>query len=376
MHARYADELLSWVQKRFARTAIVIFERRVFPGVLEEVVLLFAEGKGGRSSHGLSLLSFDDLASFDSERLQHQLDKPGMEVSGRDKLLSQLLSQETRELYDRLRGDFRVAQLGEVASVSVGALTGANDYFLLRDGEHPEIAPELLRPIVSKAMQLPGTRFAPDDFDRLSNRGARCWLFASGGVLDPASLASAAKYLARGTEARIHERYKCRVRKPWHAVPVPKHGEPDLFLTYCSAEAPRLVVNEARVLHTNTVHGVTLKDRSVSASALAASFYNSLTLLSAELVGRSYGGGVLKLEPTEAERLLVPPMPEASARLLERVDASLRAKKLEEAVTLIDEILLAQGLGLGNEEIAQLRQGAERLRARRRARNKSPKRGA
>ena len=40
--------------------------------------------------------------------------------------------------------------------------------------------------------------------------------------------------------------------------------------------------------------------------ALAASLYKYLTAASAEIDGRSYGGGVLELEPTEAERLLVP----------------------------------------------------------------------
>ena len=38
--------------------------------------------------------------------------------------------------------------------------------------------------------------------------------------------------------------------------------------------------------------------------ALAAA--NSVTALGAELVGRSYGGGLLKLEPREAARLPVP----------------------------------------------------------------------
>jgi hypothetical protein len=43
---------------------------------------------------------------------------------------------------------------------------------------------------------------------------------------------------------------------------------------------------------------------------------SSLTLLSAEVEGRAYGGGVLKLETREAEKLLVPRIaPDSSKRL-------------------------------------------------------------
>jgi hypothetical protein len=47
---------------------------------------------------------------------------------------------------------------------------------------------------------------------------------------------------------------------------------------------------------------------------------NSATVLHAEIVGRSYGGGILKLEPREADRWLVP-----SAELVDARAAELRA---------------------------------------------------
>lgn len=41
------------------------------------------------------------------------------------------------------------------------------------------------------------------------------------------------------------------------------------------------------------------------AEAFAASFHNSFTLLWAEIEGRSFGGGVLELVPSEVGRLKV-----------------------------------------------------------------------
>src|SRR5262249_5338207 len=134
--------------------------------------------------------------------------------------------------------------------------------------------------------------------------------------------------IAVGEEAGVPEGYKCRIRKPWWSVPIPKRGVADLLLTYFASENPRLVLNEAGGLQTNTIHGVYLKTPTDPA-ALAAGFYNSLTLLSAELVGRSYGGGVLKLEPTEAGSLILPPVPENLGDRLEEVDALIRDRKIE-----------------------------------------------
>src|SRR5207244_2442156 len=121
------------------------------------------------------------------------------------------------------------------------------------------------------------------------------------------ALRSAESHIERGRQAGLHERYKCRIRDPWWALTMPKQGIPELLLTYCSNEHPRLAANQVGALNTNTLHGVRCFDASHT-QRLAAGFYNSLTMLSAELVGRSYGGGVLKLEPTEAEALLLPPI--------------------------------------------------------------------
>jgi hypothetical protein len=52
--------------------------------------------------------------------------------------------------------------------------------------------------------------------------------------------------------------------------------------------------------------GSTLDGKEITAKSLVGSFHNSLTLLTAELEGRSFGGGVLELVPSEVARLVVP----------------------------------------------------------------------
>ena len=169
--------------------------------------------------------------------------------------------------------------------------------------------------------------------------------------------------------------YKCRVRTPWWRVPIVPPA--DLLLTYMNADTPRLTANPARVHHLNSVHGVYLRTglRRTGAQLLPLAGLNSVTLLGAETVGRAYGGGMLKLEPREADLLPVPaPWAVAAARetllrIRPAVAADLAAGQLLDAVARVDQVLLVDVLGLDPARIRHLSQARAALAARRSARS-------
>jgi hypothetical protein len=166
------------------------------------------------------------------------------------------------------------------------------------------------------------------------------------------------------------------VRAPWWRVPIVR--VPDLFLTYMDHDRPRLVTNAARVRHLNSLYGVALAPaaRRLGRDLLPLASLNSATLLGAEMVGRSYGGGLLKLEPNEADRLPVPApaVVRAAAAALRgirrEVDAALVRGELARAVELVDRVLLVEGLGLAPGSLDPLREARELLFARRAARSR------
>ena len=125
----------------------------------------------------------------------------------------------------------------------------------------------------------------------------------------------------------------------------------------------KLVLNAAQAVCTDTIHRVRFLD-GVNGETVTAAYLNSLTFAFAEVTGRSYGGGVLTFEPSEAERL---PLPLTNAKKLNllQFDQLLRANDIETVLDITDRILLQDGLGLSNRQIKMLRGIWVKLRDRR-----------
>jgi hypothetical protein len=108
-------------------------------------------------------------------------------------------------------------------------------------------------------------------------------------------------------------------------------------------------VNQARAGSTNLVHQLTFAISAQPwAEAYVAGLYSSISLLSFELEGRSYGGGVLKLETREAERVEIPVLDDALASsliaTLPEIDHRVRHGHPESGTELVDRVLVAHGV--------------------------------
>ncbi len=368
----YAAEVRRFLMERFARVDLVLFEERVFPGVLEEVVLLLAAGcDEGPTDHCriYRARNGDELPTAGLVRLWRP-DRPDA------KWTTSLLSVDIARPYSDLSSGPGFALLEAWGDTTLGMVTGNNRYFAL--------SPDRVRQLgltTSDVIPLspPGSRhlrslsFTTAALGEMGRRGAATWLFRPTG--EPSGAARA--YIAAGEALGVERAYKCRTRTPWWLVPLVRPA--DLLLTYMNADTPRLCANRARVRHLNSVHGVYLKRglRRLGTDLLPLASLNSMTLLGAEVVGRAYGGGMLKLEPREADRLPLPaPALVAAARksllaLRQQVARALRARGLLEAVDLVDSLLLVGELGIPRGDIQPLRDGHAELMTRRISRGAS-----
>ena len=369
LSVNYAREVRRFLLRRFGRIRLIVFEERVFPEVLEEVVLLLAEGSGGCDC--LEVHQTRDLGSLNPvEAAIWTAHTP----NGNEKWTPALVAGDAFALYQAVAGE-RFEPLGAWGGAYLGAVTGNNRFFALtvaEAGKSGLCAGDLIRISPPGTRHLRGLTFTGSVWERLAEEGARCLLFHPGDELSDA----AGRYIAEAERAGVAEAYKCRVRKPWWRVPLVE--TPDLFLTYMNHDRPRLVSNSARAQILNSIYGVRLapKRKRLGRELLPIACLNSLTLLGAEIVGRAYGGGLLKMEPREADRLPVPSLrlvKEADKKLRNigpRLSRSLRGGNLSEAVKAVDEVVLA---GIPDRDLEILRLARELLFQRRRTRGKSGK---
>jgi adenine-specific DNA methylase len=367
LHVGYAAAVREFLLREFIDLTLVSFEEKVFPGALEEVVLVLGtKGKGDgrlrvRRLHGLDDLDAHPEVVLASVRACNL--KPGQ------RWLMALLEEEFVGAALEVVEEARFQPLGDLGRVDIGVVTGANDFFVMTDQSVVEhrLPESVLLKAVSKAQHVQGTRFSGIDWEVMVANGDPAHLL----LVDEDTLKGpVARYIAQGEKRQLPERYKCRTREPWYRVPYVR--KPDLFLTYMSNIAPRLVVNEAKATHTNTVHGVFLSN-SLIAEPLAAAFLNSATLLSAEIEGRSYGGGVLKLEPGEAVKVLVPRLTGRVSELLSaampKLDKLVRGGEIDEASLVADRIVFGKKIAVAKRE--KIQSVLHALRARRLGRSRS-----
>ncbi len=243
-------------------------------------------------------------------------------------------------------------RLGEYADVDVGVVTGLNEYFVLtKQNIEKHSLKGYGRPIVTRSGHLEGARFSLSDWQSLHDNELGSVLFNPPENSIEGLPAPVKSYVLKGESEGKNKGYKCRIRKLWYVVP--SVWIPDAFMLRQVHRYPKLILNETEATCTDTIHRVKLLN-GTKGSVIAAAFLNSLTFAFSEIMGRSYGGGVLTFEPSEVEELPLP-LNGADNIDFEQVDTLLRQNEIEKILDMNDEILLKQGLGLTDNEIVMLR---------------------
>ncbi|MDQ3485137.1 MAG: SAM-dependent methyltransferase, partial [Actinomycetota bacterium] len=363
----YAEPVRAWLRRRFERVNLVMFERLQFEDATEKVVLLLAEGSGGCESFSLYHVdTAEDLADLGA--YEHWNVTPPAEGKWTDLLVPPRYRSLSRRVTEE-----HFQPLASYGTSELGIVTGANNFFTLSEVTRKEygLSEELgqvVRVSPPGTKHLRGLTFSRQQWEALCDSGERVWLFRPNA--DDNSPARRA-YTDHGDELGIGDAYKCQIRNPWWRPPVV--APTDLFFTYMSHRYPRLITNSARATFVNSMHGVRLSKTAPAEARVALPLLclNSLTMLGAEVHGRSYGGGILKMEPREAAALPLPG-PEVMAKawaelrpLRSRLEHSLKAGKWTEVVKRVDAAVLGTGAGLPEADVASLLAAARSLRERR-----------
>lgn len=369
LSTNYAAPVRQFLLSRFESLELVTFETQIFPDAEADTVLVKASGWLGEPAGVATLRQTRDASTLGS--LHRGTTWATTDPAARWTPLH--IQDATIEAITELIPSEAFVPLQELGDTTLGMVTGANKFFTLSPQRVRELGiphRDLLRVSPPGSSHLRGLALTDSAMTRLGQDGQATRLLYPSDNPAPETIA----YIESGHATGVDTAYKCRVRKPWWRVPA--LAPADLLLTYMNADTSRLTTNQASARHLNSVHGVYLKDdvRGLAREVLPVASLNSFTLLGAELVGRSYGGGILKIEPREADRWWMPSAAtmtahhDALVELKPRVQRLLQSKNLLGAVALVDKVVLG---ALNDAQLQAVREDAAAFAHRRVTRGKS-----
>lgn len=375
LQANYARPIRTFLSSAFSRVAAIVIRERIFRdvGADEETVVLLADGYQVAASGSLELGHVETLEALRQIIAEWDEGKwVGTKASLRPSAL--LLSAAECSTLAAIENSPSCKSLGDIASIQIGLVTGANDFFVLGD-EHLREAglyKDDCTPILSKFLAAPGLVFSLDDHLVFLESGGRGHLVDSDGQSGNSRVSD---YLMTIPAERRASTSTFKKRKIWSKT---NDGRvPDAFFPVMHHWGPRMVLNSDGLTCTNTIHRVyfSLALNESMRRLIVISLLTSFSQISAELVGRRYGSGVLKHEPREAEdiKFLLPNVGSVAInKTFNDVDQDLRAGRRSHAVMKADRLLYKAAKIDGWMEVSnRLTSALDRIRESRRPRRKS-----
>jgi adenine-specific DNA-methyltransferase len=345
LQAEYAAPVRRYLGRNFRRAAAFIVRERLFldAGTDEETIVLLADGyrqPAEDASIALgeagSLAELSDfIASWDRGEWQ------GNKEAQRPATLS--LTADSKAQIAKLRSNKFYRTLGQVAKVQVGIVTGANSFFVIPDAARKTAGLSITdcKSVIGKFQAASGLDFADSDHANLIAAGGSGYLVDSHGRLPNDRIE---RYLNLFDEERRATVSTFKKRAVWSEPDDRKL--PDAFFPVMHHYGPRIVINAARCQCTNTIHRLYFDAelKTHQRKLVAISVLSSFSQLSAELVGRRYGSGVLKHEPREAEKIevLLPDLkPKQINSAFNAINRLLRKGDRQAAMAHADSVIFA-----------------------------------
>lgn len=357
----YALQLREYLARFYNKINIISFKKLVFESIQQEVVLLLCE-KDGTDKHlidHLELTDANDLANINVKNLGNNSKKIDFKT---EKWTFYFLSQEEIDLLESVTNS-SMPTISKYADVEVGITTGSNGYFTVPRSVVTTFQMEKYAyPMVGRSVQVPSCIFTKEDWKDNQSNDAKSNLLIFPPKAREEANEGTRNYILNGEILKINEGYKTRIRDYWYVIPSIKVS--DALMVRRNNIFPKLILNEAHAYTTDTMHRVFIH-KNVNKRALVASFYNSVSLAFSEILGRSYGGGVLELMPGEAAKIPLP-YDEANAELLGGVDTMLRDdNEITDILNITDRIILKKNFGFTDRQIQTARNIWKKLSSRR-----------
>lgn len=306
---RFAPALWRWIGRKYAIDGVVTFAPAAspFPGVdTNAVILLISNRPPSRS------LKWAKVKHAETENLRKWMagDLPvisnsSIEVYERstEEALRTGLSRDPVD--DRSEDNI---MFGELFRVIRGIATGDNNFFFLRSDQIKNLNIPMkffVRAIGRTRDHVGDGALTLEQLDRLDQAGRPTFLLSLGREREESLPAALQHYLRIGEKKQLPDRPLIRQRKPWFRM---ERREPPAWLfAYLGRRSCRFIRNEAGAVPlTGFLCIYPREEMKIDLVAATLALNDPRTLANLPRVAKSYGGGALKVEPRNLERLPIP----------------------------------------------------------------------
>lgn len=364
LQVAYAEDLRLFLSNQFSKITLITFETLVFPDIEQEIVVFIGE-KGGQEK-GIRIIEMHDLSDFSKLDLNSNGFIPLQHV--KEKWTRYFTNKDEIKIIQQLKEDSRFKKFSDFGVINVGITTGDNNFFSIdKKREEKYHLTNALLPLIGRSSHAHGIYFTKEDWKLNTENGKKSQLLNFPETSFDTYPQSYKDYIKKGEEEGINKGYKCRIRDRWYIVP--SVWIPDAFFLRRNNLYPKFVLNKCNAVSTDTMHRMKF-NKGVNPDLLLLSYYNSISFAFSEICGRSYGGGVLEILPSEMGNILIPDVKEFPQEklksLLLKIDNIVRNDKdIENALDLVDKELLENTLHIDKKICLQARQIWKKMQKRR-----------
>lgn len=291
IQAGYAKPIQNILKENFESIEIIVLGKHFFDQAQERVIILHGKNFGTPSKH----ISIGYSYEIPTDRnFLIDIDRSDFDQSP----WNLLFLYQYKDALNKIRDKIQINELGDFANIKIGTVTGANSFFIVDSNtiQEYQIQKSILKPIITNSKNL-------RNLSIISVANWKKYL-----LMIPEQLKledGLKKYVRDGESIGLEKRYHTRKREIWYSIPPQKIA--DAFLPYMTKEIPFLILNSSQVLSTNSVHQVFFKEdiNENSRKWIQFSMFSSISQLSIELLAKTYGGGILKIEPSAARNIVV-----------------------------------------------------------------------
>ncbi|MEX1995480.1 MAG: class I SAM-dependent methyltransferase [Candidatus Saccharimonadales bacterium] len=298
----FAKKLWAWITKEFCLEGVITFDSKAtpFPGVdTNAIIFLIKNDKPLLNIKWIKVLE-ESNSLFKYVKSGFTDKKPDLLVYDRDlgEALTTGLSRSQRKVN---KSDFI---LSDFATVMRGIATGSNEFFFLTSiqAEGLGIPDNFLISAVGRTRDTEGELLTHNSLDALERRGRPTRLFFPNGHLLEDMPMTVRKYIAEGEKQGLPQKALISTRSPWYKMEVRKI--PSFFFAYLGRRNARFIKNEAGAVPlTGFLCIYPHSEEKEYIEKLWQVLQDPDTVNNLKWVGKSYGGGAIKVEPRSLENL-------------------------------------------------------------------------